>query len=89
MRLDKFLKVSRLIKRRALAKEVCSAGGVELNRRPAKAGSEVKPGDILSLHIGSRFLTVEILSTPENIPASEAKNLYRILAEGKSENFQA
>ncbi|MDN5346475.1 MAG: hypothetical protein PWP65_39 [Clostridia bacterium] len=84
MRLDKFLKVSRLVKRRTLAKEICLAGGVELNRRPAKAGSEVKPGDILSLNLGGRWLTVEVLATPESVPASEARNLYRVLAEGKT-----
>ncbi|KYH33856.1 RNA-binding S4 domain-containing protein [Neomoorella mulderi] len=84
MRLDKFLKVSRLIKRRTLAKEVCDGGGVEVNRRPAKAGTDVKPGDILTLKLGNRWQTVEILATPESIAADRAKETYRVLAEGKT-----
>jgi len=90
MRLDKFLKVSRLIKRRTLAKEVCEGGGVQVNGRPAKASTEVKPGDILTLTLGNRWLTVEVLATPEHVTADEARELYRVLAEGKApSNFQA
>lgn len=85
MRLDKYLKVSRLIKRRTLAKEVCDAGGVEVNRRPAKAGTEVKPGDVITLKLGSRWQTVEILSIPASIPAAQARETYRVLVEGKSD----
>ncbi|MDN5343981.1 MAG: hypothetical protein PWQ18_92 [Clostridia bacterium] len=85
MRLDKFLKVSRLIKRRTLAKEVCAGGGVEVNRRPAKASTEVKPGDVLTLKIGNHWQTVEILATPEHIAADQARDTYRLLAEGKTE----
>ncbi|NLW07133.1 MAG: RNA-binding S4 domain-containing protein [Clostridia bacterium] len=84
MRLDKYLKVSRLIKRRALAKEVCDAGGVEVNRRPAKAGTEVKPGDIITLKLGNRWQTIEVLSVPASIPAAQARDTYRVLAEGKN-----
>lgn len=84
MRLDKFLKVSRLIKRRTLAKEVCDGGGVEVNRRPAKAATEVKPGDVLTLKLGNRWQTIEVLATPEHIAANQARELYRILAEGRA-----
>ncbi len=86
MRLDKYLKVSRLIKRRTLAKEVCNAGGVEVNRRPAKASTKVKPGDVINIKLGSRWQTVEILTTPANIPAAQAKETYKILVEGRNDN---
>jgi len=79
MRLDKFLKVSRLIKRRTLAKEVTSAGRVTLNARVAKPGTEVKPGDILEIGFGSRQIKVEILDVRENVRTEEAKDLYRII----------
>ncbi|MDK2820636.1 MAG: hypothetical protein PWP31_601 [Clostridia bacterium] len=85
MRLDKFLKVSRLIKRRTLAKEVCDGGGIEINRRAAKASTNVKPGDVLTIKIGTRWQTIEVLSTPEHISAQDAKDTYRVLAEGKNE----
>ncbi|NPV92628.1 MAG: RNA-binding S4 domain-containing protein [Firmicutes bacterium] len=79
MRLDKFLKVSRLIKRRTLAKEVCDAGRVEINGRSAKAASEVKPGDLLTIGFGGKQVRVEVLELAENVPAVLAKNLYRTL----------
>lgn len=85
MRLDKFLKVSRLIKRRTLAKEICDAGGVEVNRRLAKAGTEIKPGDVITIKLGNRWQTVQVLATPANIAATQAKETYKVLAEGKSE----
>ena len=81
MRLDKYLKVSRLIKRRTLAKEVCDAGAVTVNTRQAKAGTEVKAGDILEIRLGSRLVKVEVISTPETIRADQAKTLYTILNE--------
>lgn len=84
MRLDKFLKVSRLIKRRTLAKEVCDAGRVTINGRVAKAGAEVGAGDILVLRFGSRTVTVEILATRDNVRAEEARELYRIVADTAS-----
>jgi len=86
MRLDKFLKVSRLVKRRTLAKEICDGGRVEVNRRPAKASSEVKPGDVLTLKLGNRWQTVEVLAVPEHIAANQAKETYRVLAEGQGES---
>ncbi|MGB9660450.1 MAG: RNA-binding S4 domain-containing protein [Moorellaceae bacterium] len=90
MRLDKFLKVSRLIKRRTLAKEVCEGGGAQVNGRPAKASTDIKPGDVITLILGSRRITVEVLATPEHVTAEGAKGLYRILSEDKfSSNFQA
>ncbi|ATW26992.1 RNA-binding protein [Candidatus Formimonas warabiya] len=81
MRLDKFLKVSRLIKRRTVAKEVCDGGKISVNGKTAKAGSEVKPGDILELSLGPRVLKVEIVSVMDTVRADQAKELYKILED--------
>ncbi|MDI3538272.1 MAG: hypothetical protein PWP12_634 [Bacillota bacterium] len=81
MRLDKFLKVARLVKRRTLAKEVSDQGRILINGRVAKPASEVKSGDTLELTWGGRRVTVEVLATPETVPAAEAKNLYRVIKE--------
>lgn len=82
MRLDKFLQVSRLIKRRASANEACDAGRVQLNGRVAKAGSQVKPGDIITLAWGRKVIQVEVLEVPERvIPASQARSTYRLIKE--------
>lgn len=79
MRLDKFLKVSRLIKRRTLAKEMCDAGKVDLNGRVAKAGSEVKIGDQLTIQLGQKKFQVEIIQLIKNPRAEQAKDLYRVI----------
>ncbi|ACV61173.1 RNA-binding S4 domain protein [Desulfofarcimen acetoxidans DSM 771] len=81
MRLDKFLKVSRVIKRRTLAKEVCDRGQATLNSRVAKAGSEVKAGDILEINFGTRKIKLEILLVLSNVPAKEASTMYSILED--------
>ncbi|MGI6404976.1 MAG: RNA-binding S4 domain-containing protein [Syntrophaceticus sp.] len=82
MRLDKFLQISRLIKRRTSAKEACLAGRVQVNGKVAKPGSEVKVGDRIDLAWGKRLTRVELLQIPErNIPAAQAKTLYTVLDE--------
>ena len=81
MRLDKYLKVSRIIKRRTVAKEVCDAGRIRINGRQAKAGSEVAVGDKLEITLGSKVLEAEILVIAENVRAEEASAMYKILAE--------
>ncbi|MBM7866403.1 RNA-binding S4 domain-containing protein [Heliobacterium gestii] len=81
MRLDKYLKVSRIIKRRTLAKEVCDGGRVTVNGRPAKAGTEVSPGDRLVLQFPQKRIEVEIVDVKENARVDEAKELYRLLSE--------
>lgn len=82
MRIDKFLQVSRLVKRRTSAKEVCDAGRVSINGHPAKPGSEVKIGDLVSLTWGRKITEVEVLAVPErSIPAAQAKTIYRCLRE--------
>jgi len=81
MRLDKFLKVSRLIKRRTLAKDASDAGRVLINGRAAKPSAEVKVGDILEIGFGSKRLRVEITEIKENVRVDDAKNLYRTIEE--------
>ncbi len=81
MRLDKFLKVSRLIKRRPLAKEVANKGRIQINGQQAKAGSNVKIGDILVIRFGQRVLTVEVKSLQENTRKEEAAHMYQLLKE--------
>ena len=76
LRLDKFLKVSRIIKRRTLAKEVCDAGKILINGRPAKAGTEVKPQDELTLDFGTRIYKVRVLDTPKTASTEIAKSMY-------------
>lgn len=77
MRLDKYLKVSRLIKRRTVANEACDNGLVTVNDKPARASYEVKEGDRISLRFGTRIITVEVLSVQETVRQSEAAALYR------------
>ena len=84
MRLDKFLKVSRIIKRRTVANSVCDAGRATINGRPAKAGSELKVGDILTIGYGRRRLEVEIVALAETIRAEEADSLYRVISDVRS-----
>ena len=79
MRLDKFLKVSRLIKRRTVANEACDAGRVLVNDRPAKASAQVKAGDVLEIQFGSKSVRVEVLNVPETVKKEEAQELYRYL----------
>lgn len=79
MRLDKYLKVSRLIKRRTVAKEACEGKKVSLNGKSAKPGSEVKIGDIIEIAYGERKLKLEIVAINEKALKGEAKDMYRIL----------
>lgn len=79
MRLDKFLKVSRLIKRRTVANEACDAGRVLVNDRQAKASAQVKAGDVLEIQFGSKSVRVEVLNVQETVKKEEAQELYRYL----------
>ncbi|MCI8945630.1 MAG: RNA-binding S4 domain-containing protein [Lachnospiraceae bacterium] len=79
MRLDKFLKVSRLIKRRTVANEACDAGRVFLNEKPAKASANVKEGDILTIRFGNKEVKVEVLDVRETVKKEEAAELFRYL----------
>ena len=77
MRLDKYLKVSRLIKRRTVANEACDSERVFVNGRPAKASYDVKVGDKLELHFGARTLAVEVLAVAEAVRKDDASAMYR------------
>jgi len=79
MRLDKFLKVSRLIKRRTVANEACDAGRVLVNEKPAKASLNVKVGDIIEIQFGVKSVKVEVLDVAETVRKDDAKELYRYL----------
>lgn len=79
MRLDKFLKVSRLIKRRTVANEACDAGRVLVNGKTAKASVTVKPGDVIEIQFGTRTVKVEVLELQETTKKEEAKDLFKYL----------
>ena len=79
MGLDKFLKVSRLIKRRTVANEACDAGRVLVNDKPAKASLNVKTGDVIEIQFGSKAVRVEVLDVQETVKKDDAKELYRYL----------
>ena len=77
LRLDKYLKVSRLIKRRTIANEACDAGRVSVNSRVVKASYEVKLGDIIEIKFGQKALKIEVLSVKETVKKEDADALYR------------
>ena len=76
MRLDKYLKVSRLIKRRSVANDACDAGRVMLNDKVAKAGTEVKAGDVITINFGNKDVKAEVLSVQETVRKEEAKEMF-------------
>ena len=78
MRVDKFLKVSRIIKRRTLANEACDAGRVYANGKAIKASYDVKVGDVLELHFGEKITKFEVLKVAEHVTKDGAAELYRI-----------
>lgn len=83
MRLDKYLKVSRIIKRRTIAKGISDLGFVKINDRNAKPSSEVKPGDIVELTLGERIITIKIISTTFSTKKEDARDSYEIIKEEK------
>ncbi|RYL88189.1 RNA-binding S4 domain-containing protein [Sporolactobacillus sp. THM7-4] len=86
MRLDKFLKVSRLIKRRTVAKELADQGRVDINGQPGKASSSVNVGDVLTLHFGQKLVEVRITLLKESVKKGEAESLYEVMNERSAEN---
>jgi ribosomal 50S subunit-recycling heat shock protein len=78
MRIDKYLKVSRLIKRRTLANEACETGHVSINGKTAKPGTEVKIGDTIEIRFGSNLTTVEVTSITEHASKADSKEMYII-----------
>lgn len=83
MRLDKFLKVSRLIKRRTLAKEISDQGRIKINGNVAKASSNVERGDELTIQFGQKLVTAKVNDIKETVKKDEAENLYTIIKEEK------
>ena len=81
MRLDKYLKVSRIIKRRTVANEACSGGRVTLNGKVCKPGAEVKAGDIMTIRFGDKLGRYEILNVQETVRKENAAAMYRVLEE--------
>lgn len=79
MRLDKYMKVSRLIKRRSVAKDACDGSRIDLNGKPAKGAKEVKVGDIITIHYGDKALSVRIELIKDTVRKEEAKDMYTII----------
>lgn len=79
MRLDKYLRVSRLIKRRTVANEACDAGRVLLNDKPARASAAVKAGDIVEIQFGGKSVKVEVLDVKETVRKEDAESMFRYL----------
>lgn len=80
MRLDKYLKVSRLIKRRTVANEACDAGRVMINDKPARASANVKPGDIITIQFGNKETRVEVINVQETVRKEDAENMFRYIS---------
>ena len=79
MRLDKYLKVSRLIKRRTVANDACDAGRVFVNGKPARASYDVKEGDVLTISLGAREVQAQVVSVQETVAKNDAALLYKLL----------
>jgi ribosomal 50S subunit-recycling heat shock protein len=79
MRLDKYLKISRVIKRRTIANEACDSGRVSVNDKPAKASYEVKVGDIIEIRFGENTTKFEVLNVKEQVRKEEASEMFRLI----------
>lgn len=87
MRLDKYLKVSRIIKRRTVAKEIADKGRIMINEKPAKASSEVGVGDTLTIAFGNKTLTVQVTATGETTKKAAAAEMYTVVSETYKESY--
>ncbi len=85
MRLDKYLKISRLIKRRTVAKDVCEGEKISVNGKVAKPAADIKLGDIITIDMRRHVLEVKVLATPNSVRANEAHDLYEILKDFKKD----
>lgn len=81
MRLDKYLKVSRIIKRRTIAKEACESGRVSINGKIAKPSTEIKEGDIIEIKYANRVLKAKILNVQEHVRKEEVQSMYKIISD--------
>ncbi|SCC03600.1 RNA-binding S4 domain-containing protein [Weissella bombi] len=89
MRLDKYLKVARLIKRRSVAKDISDQGRIDINGKTAKSSSDVKTGDELTIRFGNKTTTIEIERIVETTKKDEAEHMYRIVSETYAQDFSA
>jgi len=85
VRLDKYLKISRLIKRRTVAKDVCEGEKISVNGKVAKPAADIKLGDIITIDMRRHVLEVKVLATPNSVRANEAHDLYEILKDFKKD----
>lgn len=85
MRLDKFLKISRIIKRRSVAKEVADKGRIQINGKLAKSSSTVKIGDVLTIQFGNKAMEIKVSELHESTKKEDAANMYEIIAENRNE----
>ncbi|MDE7191498.1 MAG: RNA-binding S4 domain-containing protein [Clostridia bacterium] len=81
MRLDKFLKVSRIIKRRTVANDACDSGRAQINGRQAKAGTQVKVGDVVTMFFGDKEFSFRILQVNENAKKQECSDMYEVISD--------
>ena len=88
MRIDKYLKVSRIIKRRTVANEACAGGRVTVNDKIAKPGTDVKPGDMITIRFGEHLGRYEILAISETVRKDQASEMYRVIEEDKGMNAE-
>ncbi|WP_203651302.1 RNA-binding S4 domain-containing protein [Secundilactobacillus yichangensis] len=88
MRLDKFLKVSRIIKRRTVAKEIADKGRITINDRVAKSSTDVSPNDILVIKFGNKTLTVQVLQLLETTKKQDAENMFKIVSEDYEKDYR-
>ncbi|WP_057736787.1 RNA-binding S4 domain-containing protein [Liquorilactobacillus uvarum] len=87
MRIDKFLKISRIVKRRTVAKQITDKGRIKINDKIAKSSSNVAQGDVVTIGFGNKTLKIKVNSIKENAKKDEADQMYDILAENYKENF--
>ena len=87
MRLDQFLKLARIVKRRSVAKELCDSGAVKLNGIPVKPSKEVKEGDVVEVDTLTRYLKVEVVKVPSNrnVSKKEARELYQVVEDKRKD----
>lgn len=79
MRLDKYLKVSRIIKRRTVAKEACEGGRVSINEKVAKAGTDIKEGDIIEIKFANKYLKAKVINIAEHVRKEDASQMYELM----------
>ena len=88
MRIDKYLKVSRIIKRRTVANEACSSGRVTVNGKTAKPGTDILPGDLIAIRFGEHLGQYEVLSVSETVRKEQAADMYRVIQEDSVMNTE-